>query len=117
MMALSVLAVLVAIAWALLEQTPKGAPREAASPIEQLAAIELLGVPRGAEISLDGRRIESTVFGVSPRARHALEVKDEAGRSWRQVFSASGSLTLVVEPRTCFVEVPVPTRDPRPPND
>lgn len=117
MMALSVLAVLVAIAWALLEQTPKAPGTEAALPTEQLATVELRGVPPGAEILLDGRRIESTAFGVSPRTRHALEVKDEAGRSWRQVFIANGSLTLMVEPRTCFVEVPVPIGDTQPSTD
>jgi hypothetical protein len=34
-----------------------------------------------------------------------LEVKDDRGRSWRQVFLAEGSLSMVVELRTHFVEV------------
>lgn len=114
MMALSVLAVLVAIAWALLEQHPQPAQSEASRLDEPLATVELLGVPADAEVSLDGRRIDNTVFGVSPGTRHALEVKDGQGRSWRQVFSANGSLTLVVELRTHFLEVAVPPRPSAP---
>ena len=117
MMALSVLAVLVAIAWALLERNPQASEIEAASSTEQLATVELLGVPTGAEVLLDGQRIENTVFGVSPRTRHALEVRDDAGRSWRQVFIARGSLTLIVELRTCFVEVQVPPTEQQPAKD
>jgi len=116
-MALSVLAVLVAIAWALLERTPQASDIEAASSTEQLATVELLGVPTGAKVLLDGQRIENTVFGVSPRTRHALEVRDDAGRSWRQVFIARGSLTLIVELRTCFVEVQVPPTEQQPAKD
>jgi hypothetical protein len=108
MMAFSVLAVLVAIAWVLLEQSSKAPQPEAGSP-GPLATVELLGVPADADILLDGRRIENTVFGVSPHVRHALEVKDAKGRSWRQVFVARGSLTLVVDPRTCFAEIQVPS--------
>lgn len=113
-MALAVLAVLVAIAWALLERSP-GFETETPAAEEEMATVELLGVPPGAEILLDGRRIENTVFGVSPRTRHALEVRDGKGRSWRQVFVAKGSLMLVVEPRTHFVEVEVPPTDQKPP--
>ena len=106
MMALAVLAVLVAIAWALLERgpaahqtgTPVGAPR---------ATVELLGVPDDAKVLLDGHEIESHVFGVTPGVRHALDVSDGQGRSWRQVFLAEGSLSLVVELRTHFIEVDV----------
>ena len=108
MMALSVLAVLVAIAWALLENGPDAPGGESR---EAQATVELLGVPPRAEILLDGRRIENTLFGVSPRTRHALEVKDASGRSWRQVFVADGALTLVVEPRTCFVEIEMPSTE------
>jgi hypothetical protein len=90
MMAFSVLAVLVAIAWALIERDP-GAPPAGmpAEDVETMATVELLGVPPGAEVSLDGRRIENTLFGVAPGTRHAL------------------SLSLVVELRTQFVEVEV----------
>ncbi len=106
MMALAVLAVLVAIAWALLERGPvtrtTGAPGDA-----PLATVELLGVPKGAEVLLDGRAIESHVFGVTPGVRHALDVSDAQGRTWRQVFLAEGSLSLVVELRTQFNEVEV----------
>lgn len=107
MMALSVLAVLVAIAWALLEHSPHPSETQGVGQ-EALATVELLGVPAGADILLDGRRIENTEFGVSPHVRHALEVKDAKGRTWRQVFVARGSLTLVVDPRTCFAEIEVP---------
>lgn len=117
MMALSVLAVLVAIAWALLERTPQTSGTDAGLNTGQLATVELLGVPSGAEILLDGRRIENTVFGVSPQTRHALEVRDDGGRSWRQVFVARGSLTLIVELRTYFVEVQVPPTEQRPAKD
>lgn len=106
MMALAVLAVLVAIAWALLERGP-GAHQTGAPVEARLATIELLGVPEGAEVLLDGRKIESNVFGVSPGVRHALDVSDGQGRTWRQVFLAEGSLSLVVELRTHFNEVNV----------
>ena len=43
-----------------------------------------------------------------------LEVTDLEGRSWRQVILADGSLALVVELRTHFVEVPVdPSEAPK----
>ena len=111
MMAFSVLAVLVAIAWALLERDPSEKPGGGLAPAATMATIELLGVPPGAEVSLDGRRIENTLFGVAPGTRHALEVTDGKGRSWRQVFLAEGSLSLVVELRTQFVEVEVSPTD------
>ncbi len=103
MMALSVGAVLVAIVWALLDKGLQSTRDDAAAV--PTATVELLGVPEGAEVLLDGRRIENTRFGVRPGARHLLEVADGAGRTWRQVFLADGSLSLVVELRTVFVEV------------
>lgn len=109
MMALSVLAVLVAIAWALLERSPETSDER---DQKTQATVELLGVRPDAEILLDGRRIENTLFGVSPHTRHALEVKDASGRTWRQVFVADGAVTLVVEPRTCFVEIEMPSSEP-----
>jgi hypothetical protein len=78
-----------------------------------MATVELLGVPSGAEVTLDGRRIDNILFGVTPGTRHALEVTDADGRSWRQVFLAEGSLSLVVELRTHFVEVEVSPSDPK----
>jgi len=112
MMAFSVLAVLVAIAWALIERDPSAPPAGTpAKDVATMATVELLGVPPGAEVSLDGRRIENTLFGVAPGTRHALEVTDGRGRSWRQVFLAEGSLSLVVELRTQFVEVEVSPND------
>jgi len=111
MMAFSVLAVLVAIAWALLERGPNARPPETPETDVVMATVELLGVPPGAEVSLDGRRIENTAFGVKPGTRHALEVTEASGRSWRQVFLAEGSLSLVVELRTHFVEVEVSPSD------
>lgn len=111
MMAVAVLAVLVAIAWALLERNP--ARRQARVPPSEglTTKVELLGVPPGAEVTLDGMEIENTVFGVTPGVRHALEVRDPSGRTWRQVFLAAGSLSLVVELRDDFVEVPVQPAD------
>ena len=81
MMAFSVLAVLVAIAWALLERGPNARPAETPETDVVMATVELLGVPPGAEVSLDGRRIENTAFGVKPGTRHALEVTDIAEHS------------------------------------
>jgi len=107
MMAFAVLAVLVAIAWALTKRGPIEQPAG-----EPMATVELLGVPAGANVLLDGRKINNTLFGVSPGTRHAIEVSDERGRSWRQVFLTEGSLSLVVELRTHFVEVEVSPRDP-----
>jgi len=112
MMAFSVLAVLVAIAWALAERGPTAGRAGTPAPEVTMATVELLGVPQGAEVSLDGRRIDNTLFGVAPGTRHALEVTDPNGRSWRQVFLAEGSLSLVVELRTHFVEVEVAPSDP-----
>lgn len=113
MMALSVAAALVAIVWAidqgLLSKRRQDAPGKA-----QAATVELLGVPSDAEVLLDGRRIENTRFGVAPGTRHLLEVSDADGRSWRQVFLADGSLSLVVELRTYFVEVEVSPTDRKP---
>jgi peptidoglycan/LPS O-acetylase OafA/YrhL len=111
MMALAVAAVLVAIVWALLDKGLKAAQYGDASRQGATATVELLGVPAGAEVSLDGRRIENTRFAVSPETRHLLEVVNADGRSWRQVFRANGSLSLVVELRTYFVEVEVPPTD------
>ncbi len=107
MMAFAVLSVLVAIAWALLESDPRARPIAASEAIQPMATVELLGVPPEAEILLDGRRIDNSLFGVAPGTRHALEVSDAQGRTWRQVFVAEGSLSLVVELRTQFVEVDV----------
>ena len=105
MMALAVAAVLAAIAWALLDRGPVTTERALGPGNLQPATVELLAVPDGAEILLDGQRITNTRFGVTPGTRHLLEVTDDAGRSWRQVFLAEGSLSMVVELRTHFVEV------------
>ena len=107
MMALAVAAVLVAIVWALLDKGIGPDEREAKWDAAPLATVELLGVPEGADVLLDGRAIENTRFGVTPGTRHLIEVKDDEGRSWRQVFLADGSLSLVVELRTHFTEVQV----------
>ncbi|MBT8451782.1 MAG: hypothetical protein KJO40_07455 [Deltaproteobacteria bacterium] len=107
MMAFAVLSVLVAIAWALLESDPRERPIAAPESTEPMSTVELLGVPPGAEILLDGRKIENSLFGVTPGTRHALEVSDAQGRTWRQVFLAKGSLSLIVELRTQFIEVEV----------
>jgi len=112
MMAFSVLAVLVAIAWALAERGPTAGRVGTPTPGVTMATVELLSVPPGAEVSLDGRKIDNTLFGVASGTRHALEVTDPNGRSWRQVFLAEGSLSLVVELRTHFVEVEVAPSDP-----
>jgi len=110
MMAFAVLSVLVAIAWALTKRGPiEQSAGEAASPT---TTVELLGVPVGSTVMLDGRKIENTLFGVTPGTRHALEVSARDGRSWRQVFLAEGSLSLVVELRMHFVEVEVKPNDP-----
>ena len=111
MMAFSVLAVLVAIAWALTERGPRTSPAGMSEPAVTMATVELLGVPPGAEVSLDGRRIDNTLFGVTPGTRHALEVTDGVGQSWRQVFLADGALSLVVDLQTHFVEVEVSPTD------
>jgi len=112
MMAFSVLAVLVAIAWALTTRGPTD--RRVGVPEIRTATVELLGVPAGSTVSLDGERIDNTRFGVSSDTRHALEVIDGRGRSWRQVFLADGSLSLVVELRTYFVEIEVSPSDGEP---
>jgi hypothetical protein len=109
-MALAVAAVLVAIVWALLDQGLKPAERADTREGGPAATVELLGVPDDAEVLLDGHRIENKRFRVSPGTRHLLEVADADGRSWRQVFLADGSLSLVVELRTYFVEVEVQPR-------
>lgn len=110
MLALAVAAVLVAIVWALLDRGLGAPPPDPTADGLPLATVELLGVPKGAEVLLDGRAIENTRFGVTPGTRHLLEVKDREGRSWRQVFLADGSLSLVVELRTHFTEVEVSPR-------
>jgi len=112
MMAFSVLAVLVAITWALTTRRPTDQP--VGVPEIRTATVELLGVPAGSTVSLDGERIDNTRFGVSADTRHALEVTDGRGRSWRQVFLADGSLSLVVELRTYFVEIEVSPDDEEP---
>ena len=115
MMALAVAAVLVAITWALLDDSPiETRDAEVRHPeATATATVELLGVPDTAEVLLDGRVIRNTRFGVSPGIRHLVEVLDDEGRSWRQVFLADGSLSLVVELRTHFVEVEVSPTDRR----
>jgi hypothetical protein len=107
MMAFAVLAVLVAIAWALVERGPVSQRAAPPGVAPRPVAVELLGVPAEAEILLDGKRIDNSLFGVTPGTRHALEVNDTKGRTWRQVFLAQGSISLVVELRTHFVEVEV----------
>ncbi|MGB5694953.1 MAG: hypothetical protein WBM46_04820 [Polyangiales bacterium] len=111
MMAFAVLAVLVAIAWALGKPNLGGGVPEGLESAARMTTVELLGVPSGSEIFLDGRRIDNALFGVSPGVRHAIEVTDASGRTWRQVFVAEGSLSLVVELRTHFVEVEVAPSD------
>ena len=115
-LALAVSAVLVAIVWALLGKRPIGG-EAAETGTAPLATVELLGVPSGATVLLDGRRIENTRFGVTPGTRHLLEVSDDTGHSWRQVFLADGSLSLVVELRTYFVEVEVSPTERKPARD
>jgi hypothetical protein len=110
MMALAVSAVLVAIVWALLDKGI-GPPASDLREAEPFATVELLGVPDGAEVLLDGREIENHRFGVTPGIRHHLEVRDAEGRSWRQVFLASGSLSLVVDLRMHFTEIEVPSSE------
>jgi hypothetical protein len=117
MMAFAVLAVLVAIAWALLESDPRARSSVAPEATQPMATVELLGVPPEAEVLLDGRKIDNRLFGVSPGVRHALEVSDAQGRTWRQVFLADGSLSLIVELRTQFVEVEVSPKDARKKSD
>jgi len=112
MMAFSVLAVLVAIAWALTTSGP--AEERAGESATPMATVELLGVPAGSQVFLDGRKIDNTFFGVSTGTRHALEVTDARGRSWRQVFLADGSVSLVVELRTHFAEIEVSPSDQEP---
>ncbi len=112
MMAFAVLAVLVAIAWALLESDPRARPVAGPGSTRPMATVELLGVPPEAEVLLDGRKIDNSLFGVTPGTRHALEVSDAQGRTWRQVFLAEGSLSLIVELRTQFVEVEVSPKGP-----
>lgn len=107
MMAVAVLAVLVSIAWALLDRNPASQHVEPAPGAGLTAKVSLLGVPPGAQVTLDGEEIGNTVFGVTPGVRHALEVSDPSGRAWRQVFLAAGSLSLVVQLREDFVEIPV----------
>ena len=107
MMAVAVLAVLVAIAWALLDRNLESRKAVVTPGEGVMAKVTLLGVPPGAQVTLDGEEIENTVFGVAPGVRHALEVRDPSGRSWRQVFLAAGPLSLVVQLREDFVEVPV----------
>jgi len=111
MMALSVGAVLVAIVWALLDRGPVESERTSGPGNLQPATVELLAVPDGAEVLLDGRKITNTRFGVTPGTRHLLEVRADDGRSWRQVFLADGSLSMVVELRTHFVEVDASAED------
>ena len=111
MMAFAVLAVLVAIAWALGKPSLGGGVPEGLHSAAHMTTVELLGVPSGSEVFLDGRRIDNTLFGVSSGVRHAIEVTDANGRTWRQVFVAEGSLSLVVELRTHFVEVEVAPSD------
>jgi hypothetical protein len=93
-------------------ERPNARPGQTPAPVETMATVELLGVPDDAEVSLDGTKIDNTLFGVTPGTRHALEVTDPSGRSWRQVFLADGSLSLVVELRTHFVEVEVAPIEP-----
>lgn len=112
MMAFAVLAVLVAIAWALLESDPSARPVPGPGSARPMATVELLGVPPDAEVLLDGHKIDNSLFGVTPGTRHALEVSDAQGRTWRQVFLAEGSLSLIVELRTQFVEVQVSPKGP-----
>jgi len=107
MMAFAVLSVLVAIAWALLERDPRARPIPDSATMQPMATVELLGVPPEAEVLLDGTKIDNSLFGVTPGTRHQLEVRGAQGRTWRQVFLAEGSLTLIVELRTQFVEVEV----------
>ena len=107
MMALAVAAVLVAIVWAILDKGLGPGRRDGKGEAKPMATVELLGVPEGADVLLDGRAIENTRFGVTPGARHLIEVEDDAGRSWRQVFLADGSLSLVVDLRTHFTEIKV----------
>jgi hypothetical protein len=102
MMGLAVAAVLVAIVWALIDDGPRH--RETATA-RSPATVELLGVPEAAEVLLDGQRIDNTRFAVTPGTRHLLEVTDASGQSWRQVFLAEGTLSLVVELRTHYREV------------
>lgn len=117
MMAVAVLAVLVAIAWALLESDPRAGPIAAPGAAQRMATVELLGVPPEAEVLLDGRKIDNSLFGVTPGTRHALDVSDAQGRTWRQVFLAEGSLSLIVELRTQFVEVEVSPKGPQKESD
>ena len=105
MMGLSVAAVLVAIVWALLDKGPMTTQHVRTAASGGPATVELLSVPPDSEVFLDGRLISNTRCGVTPGTRHLLEVRDAAGQSWRQVFLADGSLSMIVEMRTYYTEV------------
>ena len=112
MLAIAVLSVLAAIGWAYMRPTP---PATAAQVPASMPRVELLGVPDDAEVTLDGERIDKDVFGVAAGSRHALEVRHNDGSHWRQVFTADGSVALVVDLQVPLVENAVvpPTPEPR----
>ena len=95
---IAMLSVLAAVLWSLsrhkLASTPEPRPAVQADPMPE---VELLGVPPGAEVTLDGAKIETLRFGVSAGSRHAVEVRGQDGGMWRQVFSANGPIGLLVE--------------------
>ena len=105
MMAIAVLSVLAAIAWALHKRNLATTSTAATNRTSDSAPkVELLGVPAHAQVLLDGTPIDKTVFGVTAGSRHAVEVRDERGGVWRQVFSTDGPIALVVEIQEPFID-------------
>jgi hypothetical protein len=106
---IAVLSVLAAVFWSLHRR--KLASIAESTPTVQrpsLPEVELLGVPPGSEVTLDGAKIETLRFGVSAGSRHAVEVRAPDGGVWRQVFRANGPIGLLVELQEPFAEAANP---------
>ena len=80
---------------------PRAARDPAAAPArptaERMGTLVLRGVPQGATVSVDGRRVRGSRIAVQPDRRHLVLVEADGLESWNDVVVSAGqSYTLTV---------------------
>ena len=93
---------------------PAGVPAPIDEPAPAAPArvrVELLNVPAGSEVTLNGQAVSENPFSLAAGAtRHKLEVKGPHGASFSHTFSADKDLTIAV----ALSPAPRPRPRPRP---
>ncbi len=89
------------------EPAPAGVPAPA---LPARIKIELLNLPAGSKVTLDGEKVTENPFSLDQEdRRHTLKVKGPAGQTFTHEFEADKDLTLAV----AFARKPKPRPRPR----